>query len=168
MLDHLSHGRLEFGAGLGTLEYESMRWTIPYDERREMSTEALHIVLKASTEESVTYSGKYWQFDEALPVPKPYQKPHPPFWFAAHSPSSLEYAAKHNLHVSQNLDVDEVIAEKFELYRSIWRECGHARPMPHTLLMRAVHVAETDELARVQAEVPLLSVENVSAPCLKS
>jgi alkanesulfonate monooxygenase SsuD/methylene tetrahydromethanopterin reductase-like flavin-dependent oxidoreductase (luciferase family) len=78
MLDHLSHGRLEFGAGLGTLEYESMRWTIPYDERREMSTEALHIVLKASTEESVTYSGKYWQFDEALPVPKPYQKPHPP------------------------------------------------------------------------------------------
>jgi alkanesulfonate monooxygenase SsuD/methylene tetrahydromethanopterin reductase-like flavin-dependent oxidoreductase (luciferase family) len=38
MLDHLSHGRLEFGAGLGTLEHEFMRWKLPYDERREMST----------------------------------------------------------------------------------------------------------------------------------
>ncbi|MBI3326648.1 MAG: LLM class flavin-dependent oxidoreductase, partial [Nitrospinae bacterium] len=75
MLDHLSHGRFEFGAGLGTLEHEFVRWLIPYDERREMSTEALEIILQAWTEESVTYEGKYWQFDEALPVPKPYQKP---------------------------------------------------------------------------------------------
>ncbi len=36
MLDHLSHGRLEFGAGLGTLEHEFTGWSIPYDERREM------------------------------------------------------------------------------------------------------------------------------------
>jgi alkanesulfonate monooxygenase SsuD/methylene tetrahydromethanopterin reductase-like flavin-dependent oxidoreductase (luciferase family) len=156
MLDHLSHGRLEFGAGLGTLEHEFMRWKIPYDERREMSTEALEIILKAWTEETVTHAGKYWQFDEALPVPKPYQKPHPPVWFAAHSPTSLEYAARHNFHVSQNLDVDEVIAEKFALYRSIWRECGHAGPMPRMFLMRAVHVAETDDIARAEAEPSIL------------
>ena len=156
MLDHLSRGRLEFGAGLGTLEHEFVRWSIPYDERREMSTEALEIILKAWTEESVTYAGKYWQFDEALPVPQPYQQPHPPIWFAAHSPTSLEYAARHNFHVSQNLDVDEVIAEKFALYRSCWQACGHAGPMPHTFLMRAVHVAETDEIARAEAEAPLL------------
>lgn len=161
MLDHLSRGRLEFGAGLGTLEHEFIRWSIPYYERREMSTEALEIILKAWTEESVTYDGKYWQFDEALPVPKPYQKPHPPIWFAAHSPTSLEYAAKHNFHVSQNLDVDEVIAEKFELYRSLWRECGHEGPMPRTFLMRAVHVAETDAIARAEAEAPLLRSERL-------
>jgi alkanesulfonate monooxygenase SsuD/methylene tetrahydromethanopterin reductase-like flavin-dependent oxidoreductase (luciferase family) len=136
MLDHLSHGRLEFGTGLGTLEHEFTRWSIPYDERREMSTEVLEIILKAWTEESVTYQGKYWQFDEALPVPKPYQQPHPPVWFAAHRPTSLEYAARHNFHVSQNLGVDEVIAEKFELYRSIWRQCSHAGPMPHTFLLQ--------------------------------
>jgi alkanesulfonate monooxygenase SsuD/methylene tetrahydromethanopterin reductase-like flavin-dependent oxidoreductase (luciferase family) len=161
MLDQLSHGRLEFGAGLGTLEHEFMRWKIPYDERREMSTEALEIILQAWTEASVTYQGKYWQFDEALPVPKPYQQPHPPIWFAAHSPTSLEYAARHNFHVSQNLDVDEVIAEKFELYRSIWRQCNHPGPMPHTFLMRAVHVAETDDIARAEAEGPLLSADRL-------
>ncbi|MFQ6028601.1 MAG: LLM class flavin-dependent oxidoreductase, partial [Dehalococcoidia bacterium] len=29
MLDHLSRGRLEFGAGLGTHEHEFMRWNTP-------------------------------------------------------------------------------------------------------------------------------------------
>jgi hypothetical protein len=72
MLDHLSRGRLEFGAGLGTHEHEFMRWDTPFDERRAMGDEALEIILKAWTEERVTYEGKYWRFDEALPVPKPY------------------------------------------------------------------------------------------------
>ena len=90
MLDHLSRGRLEFGVGLGTHEHEFMRWDTPFDERRAMGDEALEIILKAWTEERVTYEGKYWRFDEALPVPKPYQKPHPPVWYAAHSQASLE------------------------------------------------------------------------------
>lgn len=29
MLDHLSHGRLEFGAGLGAAEHEFRRWHVP-------------------------------------------------------------------------------------------------------------------------------------------
>jgi alkanesulfonate monooxygenase SsuD/methylene tetrahydromethanopterin reductase-like flavin-dependent oxidoreductase (luciferase family) len=29
MLDHLSRGRFDFGAGLGTHEHEFMRWTPP-------------------------------------------------------------------------------------------------------------------------------------------
>ncbi|MFQ6030326.1 MAG: LLM class flavin-dependent oxidoreductase, partial [Dehalococcoidia bacterium] len=107
--------------------------------------------------------GKYWQFDEALPVPKPYQQPHPPVWYAAHSITSLEYAARNNFHVSQNLDVDEVIAEKFELYRQTWRQCEHPGPMPRTFLMRAVHVAETDELARAEVEQYLLESDTLGS-----
>jgi Luciferase-like monooxygenase len=30
---------------------------------------------------------------------------------AAHSPASFEYAAQHNYHVSQHIDVDDVVAE---------------------------------------------------------
>jgi alkanesulfonate monooxygenase SsuD/methylene tetrahydromethanopterin reductase-like flavin-dependent oxidoreductase (luciferase family) len=156
MLDHLSRGRVEFGTGIGVAEHEFIRWKLPFYERREMSREALQIIVKAWTEDTVTYEGKYWQFDEALPVPKPYQRPHPPIWVAAHSPASLEYAAQHNYHVSQNLDVDDVIAEKFELWRRLWRQYNHPGPMPRTFLMRAVHVAETDDIARAEAEQPLL------------
>jgi len=161
MLDHLSRGRVEFGTGIGVHEHEFMRWNLPFYERREMSREALEIIVKAWTEESVTYEGKYWQFDEALPVPKPYQKPHPPIWVAAHSPASFEYAAQHNYHVSQNLDVDDVVAEKFELWRRLWRDHGHAGPMPRTFLMRAVHVAETDAIARTEAEGPFLTSQRL-------
>jgi len=155
-LDQLSRGRVEFGTGIGVAEHEFMRWNVPFYERRAMSAEALEIIVKAWTEESVTYQGKYWQFDEALPVPKPYQTPHPPVWVGAHSPDSLLYAAQHNYHVAQNIDVDPVVAEKFALYRRVWRECGHPGPMPRTFLMRAVHVAETDAIARAEAEQPLL------------
>ena len=97
MLDQLSRGRLEFGTGIGVAEHEFVRWNLPFDERRQMAQEALEIIIKAWTEDTVTYQGDYWQFDEALPVPKPYQSPHPPVWVAAHSPASLEFAAKGKL-----------------------------------------------------------------------
>ena len=163
MLDHLSRGRFDFGAGLGTHEHEFMRWNTPFEERREMGNESLEIILKAWTEDTVTYAGKYWQLDEALPFPKPYQTPHPPVWYAAHSTTSLEYAARQNFHVSQNLDVDEVIAEKFDLYRKVWKQCGHDGPMPQTFLMRPVHVAETDEKARAEAEPRILEADSLGS-----
>ena len=122
MLDQLSRGRLELGTGIGVAEHEFVRWNLPFYERRQMSQETLEIIIRTWTEDTVTYQGDYWQFDEALPVPKPYQSPHPPIWVAAHRPASLAFAAKGNFHVSQNLDVDSVIAEKFELYRRTWRD----------------------------------------------
>jgi alkanesulfonate monooxygenase SsuD/methylene tetrahydromethanopterin reductase-like flavin-dependent oxidoreductase (luciferase family) len=155
-LDQLSHGRLEFGTGTGVLAHEFMRWNLPFDQRHEMSVEALEIIVKAWTAETVTYQGKYWQFDEALPNPKPYQEPHPPIWVAAHSAGSFEYAAKHNYHIAQNIDVDAVIAQKFAYYRQLWNQYNHAGPMPHAFLTRHVHVAETDAQARAEAEPNLV------------
>ena len=151
MLDHLSRGRLEFGAGTGVSPHEFIRWNVPFEPRREMSEEALNIILKAWTEDHVTYEGKHFQFLEVMTTPKPYQQPHPPVWFAAHSAASFEYAARHNFHVSQNIDIDSVIAEKFATWRQQWRACGHDGPMPRTFLTRHVHVAETDQQARDEA-----------------
>ena len=156
MLDHLSHGRLEFGMGLGVSEHEFTRLHIPFDKRREMAEEAMDIIVKSWTEDSLTYQGQYWTFDEALPVPKCYQDPHPPIWVGAHSLPSFEYAAKHNYHVAQNIDIDDIIIQKFEQWRSLWKGNEHTGPMPRTFLTRAVHVAETDKLAREQAEDGLL------------
>jgi alkanesulfonate monooxygenase SsuD/methylene tetrahydromethanopterin reductase-like flavin-dependent oxidoreductase (luciferase family) len=155
-LDQLSHGRLEFGTGTGVLPHEFLRWNLPFEARHEMSAEALDIIVKAWTQETVTYQGKYWQFDEALPNPKPYQDPHPPIWVAAHSAGSFEYAAKRNYHIAQNIDVDSVIADKFAYYRRLWAQYQHPGPMPHAFLTRHVHVAETDAQARAQAEPNLI------------
>jgi alkanesulfonate monooxygenase SsuD/methylene tetrahydromethanopterin reductase-like flavin-dependent oxidoreductase (luciferase family) len=164
MLDHLSRGRVEFGTGIGVHEHEFIRWGVDYYQRAAIAGEVLDIVRKAWTQDEVTFTGKYFHFDEALPQPKPYQKPHPPIWAAVHSDAAVEFAAKQNLHVSQNLDTDEVVARKFDLYRQIWRECRHQGPMPRVFLMRQVHVAETDEKAHAQAREFLASREGGAVP----
>ena len=68
-----------------------------------------------------------------------------------HSDAAVEFAARNNYHVSQNLDTDEVIKSKFDIYRRVWKECGHPGPMPRIFLHRPVHVAETDEQAHEEA-----------------
>src|SRR5438034_8350341 len=91
-----------------------------------------------------------------MPKPKPSQQPYPPVWVGAHSATSLDYAAKHNFSVAQNIDVDTVVAEKFGAWRQKWQEYGHEGPMPRAMVARHVHVAETDEQARAEAEPHLL------------
>ena len=91
------------------------------------------------------------------PQPKPYQKPYPPIWAAVHSDAAIAFAARHNYHVSQNLDTDAVVARKFDLYRHIWQECHHPGPMPRVFLQRQVHVAETDEKAHEEVRQFLAS-----------
>ena len=80
MLDHLSRGRMEFGAGTGVTPHEFIRWNVDFNRRKDISREALDIILQAWTKESVTFKGEFFNFDEVLTSPKPYQQPHPPVW----------------------------------------------------------------------------------------
>ncbi|MBO0883122.1 MAG: LLM class flavin-dependent oxidoreductase, partial [Mycobacterium sp.] len=82
---------------------------------------------------------------------KPFQQPYPPIWAAVHSDASVEFAARGNYHIAKNLDTDDVVAGKFDLYRKVWQASGHDGPMPRRFLMRSVHVAPTDEQAHAEA-----------------
>jgi alkanesulfonate monooxygenase SsuD/methylene tetrahydromethanopterin reductase-like flavin-dependent oxidoreductase (luciferase family) len=70
----------------------------------------------------------------------------------AHSETSMDYAADMNFNVAQNLDTESVATQKFEYWRRAWHARGHSGVMPRTLFVRHVHVAETDEQARAEAE----------------
>src|SRR5919201_1448838 len=119
----------EFVTGIGVHEHEFIRWDVDYYQRAAIAGEILQIVKQAWTRDEVTFEGKYFRFNEALPQPKPYQKPYPPIWAAVHSDPAVEFAARNNYHVAQNLDTDDVVAGKFDLYRRVWRESGQAGPM---------------------------------------
>jgi alkanesulfonate monooxygenase SsuD/methylene tetrahydromethanopterin reductase-like flavin-dependent oxidoreductase (luciferase family) len=164
MLDQLSRGRVEFGTGIGVHEHEFIRWGVDYYQRAAIAGEVLEIVKQAWTRDEITFEGKYFRFNEALPQPKPYQQPYPPIWAAVHSDQAIEFAARNNYHVSQNLDTDDVVARKFDLFRKIWSQCGHAGPMPRVFLMRQVHVAETDAKAHEEARQYLASREGGAVP----
>ena len=147
MIDQLSRGRMEVGVGLGPLRFETDRWTLPFDDRRERFPEFMEVVKKAWTEECVNHNGKYWQFDNAIALPRPYQKPHPPIWYAGRSRESLEWAAANHANLGAFMRSDEEVAETFGQFRQLCKEAGHEKNMPRTYLTRSVYVADTDQQA---------------------
>jgi alkanesulfonate monooxygenase SsuD/methylene tetrahydromethanopterin reductase-like flavin-dependent oxidoreductase (luciferase family) len=152
MIDQLSRGRIEFAIGYGTQAREFDPWRLDYGQRRSIGLEVMEVVLKAWAGSPFTYEGTHFHFDGAMPQPLPYQKPRPPVWMGGHSPASIAYAAENNFDFAQNMDVDRTIAEKFAAFRAAWKSHRHPGAPPRTLLVRHVHVAETDALARSQAE----------------
>jgi alkanesulfonate monooxygenase SsuD/methylene tetrahydromethanopterin reductase-like flavin-dependent oxidoreductase (luciferase family) len=151
MIDHLSHGRIEFGVGYGTRAREFEPWKLAFADRRALGQEALDIVLKAWTDGTVSYQGAHWTFERAQPQPRPYQRPFPPIWLGAHSLSSFDYAAANNFHVAQIFESEQAVAEKFAYFREAWQKQNRSGPRPRALLVRHMHVAESDGQARDEA-----------------
>lgn len=151
-VDHLSRGRLDVGIGFGTRIREFEPWHVDFKDRRAQGREGIEVVLKAWTERVVDHAGEYFTFTGATPQPHPYQQPHPPVWLGAHSIESYEYAAKMNFNVGQIFESETAAAAKFAHWRKELERYAHAGPRPRAALVRHVHVAETDELAREQAE----------------
>jgi F420-dependent oxidoreductase-like protein len=80
-LDVLSKGRLFMGIGAAWNVDEATAYGIsfpPVRERMQRLEEAVQIIRKMWTEESATFSGKFYQVRNAYCNPKPIQKPHPP------------------------------------------------------------------------------------------
>lgn len=79
-LDVLSRGRLFMGIGAAWNVEEATAYGIsfpPIKERMQRLEEAVQIIRKMWTEESATFSGKFYQIHNAYCNPKPIQKPHP-------------------------------------------------------------------------------------------
>jgi F420-dependent oxidoreductase-like protein len=79
--DVLSKGRLIMGIGAAWNVDEATAYGIPFPpvkERMKRLEEAAQIIKSMWTEESTTFSGKFYQLRNAYCNPKPIQKPHPP------------------------------------------------------------------------------------------
>lgn len=155
MVDQLSRGRLEFAIGYGTQSREFVPWGIDFGMRRELGLEVMDVVHKAWTNDMFSHHGTHFTFENAQPQPRPYQQPTPPIWMGGHSPTSIAYAAESGFGFAQNMDVELTIAEKFKTYLEAYQRYDH-KTLPRTLLVRHVHVAETDDVARKEAEPYML------------
>ena len=94
-LDQLSQGRLIVGVGLGGVTRLYEAYGLSPEHRVSRFVEALTLMKKLWTEENFTFEGKFWQIEKASLLPRPFQKPHPPVWFGANSPTALKRAVKH-------------------------------------------------------------------------
>jgi len=92
-LDILSGGRLRVGFGIGWSpdEYEAAGAT--WEERGKRADELIKALKKIWTTDPVEFHGKYYRIPKSVIGPKPVQKPHPPTYMAAFTPSALKRVA---------------------------------------------------------------------------
>jgi alkanesulfonate monooxygenase SsuD/methylene tetrahydromethanopterin reductase-like flavin-dependent oxidoreductase (luciferase family) len=99
LLDILSAGRVNWGAGRGFARVEFTAFGVPPEESASRFRETVEIVLRAWTDERLNYSGEHFRFEEVEVLPKPAQLPHPPVWMAASSEGAIEWAANRGFSI---------------------------------------------------------------------
>lgn len=152
-VDHISHGRLEFGIGTGWVEFEHEMFGIPYPdgpERVSRFQEAVELIDLLLRQEVSSYEGQFYQLKEAPFRPQPIQKPRPPFTLAAHSPRMLGIVARHGDRWNSMGTVDELTERMSRLDEA----CQKIGRDPKSILRSVLHVASI-----VPAETPWESVE---------
>ena len=97
MADQLTEGRLDLGVGRGYQPYEFNRFGVPIEENFERFNEYMEIVTRCLSGEGLAYDGKYFQFPTTWTFPGALQKPHPPFWHAGSSPTSMTLSGQRGL-----------------------------------------------------------------------
>jgi alkanesulfonate monooxygenase SsuD/methylene tetrahydromethanopterin reductase-like flavin-dependent oxidoreductase (luciferase family) len=149
LLDVLSGGRVNWGAGRGNDPTEFGVFGLDRESSYARLRENLEIVLQAWTEERLSYEGEFFQVKDVEVLPRPLQRPHPPVWVAASSGSAIAWAAEqgHSILMDPHSTHTE-IGEKLAGYRKALAAAGHnfaGRTIP---IARLIAVAPTDAEAR--------------------
>jgi alkanesulfonate monooxygenase SsuD/methylene tetrahydromethanopterin reductase-like flavin-dependent oxidoreductase (luciferase family) len=153
LLDVLSGGRVNWGAGRGFARQEFDAFQVPMAESSARFREAVEIVLAAWTHARLSFDGKFHSFVDVELLPKPLQRPHPPSWVAATSDAAIRWAASRGFSILMDPHSPHgEIARKRELFRSALETAGFAfagRELPMArLLAVAESRAEAEAIAR--------------------
>jgi len=89
-------------------------------------------------------------------LPKPVQKPHPPFWTAAVSPDTYTLAARKGFKIltAPSFTPWDILRKNFDAYRAAWRETHGADAGGDIAMNKIIHVAETSKQAREDLREP--------------
>jgi len=93
-VDRLSGGRLTVGVGVGRKESTAAGLGLPTGHRARRLEEGVEVLRALWAEGQAAYDGEFYRFAGVTLEPKPLQRPGPPLWFGAGSPSALRRAAR--------------------------------------------------------------------------
>jgi limonene 1,2-monooxygenase len=159
-LDHMTRGRVMFGAGPGLLASDALMLGIDPVTQRDRMAEALDVILRLFKGEVVTETTEWYTLVEASLHLPPYSQPYPEVCVAsAVTPSGGRLAGKYGLGMlcvaaGENagfnaLDVNWGIANE------IAAENGRTMDPSSLRLVVSMHLAETKEEAIKQAHYGL-------------
>jgi natural product biosynthesis luciferase-like monooxygenase protein len=155
MVDAISKGRLEIGFARAFLPHEFARFGISMNESRARFDEGIEQIRRLLEEENVTTKGRFHSYEQVTSLPRPTQRPRPPFWIAALSTKdSFENAGRLGHHLMGIPLVGAHMTELLKIYRDAWAAAGHPGS---GRVMLAFHMfcAETREKAAAVAREPL-------------
>src|SRR6202795_164166 len=144
LLDVLSGGRVNWGAGRGFARVEFENFGVPPEESTSRFRETVEIVLRAWTQEKLSFAGTHFHFDGVEVLPKPMQQPHPPVWMAATSDSAIEWAAGRGFSILLDPHASHRdIGKKRRLYAELLATAGFSMAGRDLPVARLVALADT-------------------------
>jgi probable F420-dependent oxidoreductase len=151
-LDQLSRGRIEVGVGTGGKGRPFAAFGA--DPKRYISrfTEGIELMKALWTEPRVTFSGEFWQLENAPMEPKPFQKPYPPLWFGGASEPALRRAVRmSDGFFGAGSSSTAQFAGQVQIVRAALADAGRA---PGTFpIAKRVYIAVDDDTARARKRV---------------
>lgn len=93
-LDWLTHGRIDFGVGVGWNKEEIESCGYTFNDRGTRCDEFLILMKKLWTESVVNFKGKWLKFEGARLDPKPIQKPHIPILIGGYTHAAFRRAVR--------------------------------------------------------------------------
>jgi len=93
-LDVLSGGRVILGVGAGYLEPEFRALGVDFDERNDLTDEAIAAIRAAWKGESVVLDGRHFSAAGNTMLPPPAQRPGPPIWIGGNSRRAIRRAVE--------------------------------------------------------------------------
>ena len=150
LLDNLSGGRVNWGAGRGFDRKEMEVFGVSRDESYARFREHVDIVQRAWQEGPFSYQGRFHEYDDVEVLPKPLQDPMPT-WVASTSPEAIAWAASrgHAILMDPHATHDETAA-KYARYRDAMAGDGFAAKQD-TPMARLLAIAPTDAAAEAVA-----------------
>jgi len=126
MLDALCDGRLDAGFARAFLPHEFERFGVKLDESRARFDEGVEQVRRLLEEENVTAEGRFHSFRDVTSLPRPTQRPRPPFFVAALATrESFERAGANGHGIMAIPMAGGAMAELIDTYREARAKAGH-------------------------------------------
>ena len=163
MVDVLSNGRLEFGVGRGSANYEYGNFDIDFESRDQRFQEVLDIILGLWTTTGFTYHGEFYKVNDLTLAPLPLQKPHPPVFLAvSRTAASVDVAVSRDLPILTSFSTPEADnLGLFSLYAERCAAAGKPANIERMPYFRFIYLSEDEKEAREYPRASLTWVRDL-------
>ncbi|HEX9805955.1 MAG TPA: LLM class flavin-dependent oxidoreductase [Alteraurantiacibacter sp.] len=147
MLDCMTNGRLIAGVGRGApREYKI--FNVPMSESRGRFNEGFEVMRRAWTEDSFSFDGEFYKFDDVSIWPRPVQQPHPPIWVPlTGSKESIEWAAANDAAITPGIFAGSMREDTIRYFAQCQAKYGRTVRPDKISIMVDCYVADSKEQA---------------------